>query len=392
MSLTATIKSFFSPLPKKKVDFRPSSFKKKDDLSKDPPTPPSLPSGVRSSGFTPNNTLKLKQALIDAKETRATAFKNAQHALSSAFDIYGVKPAPSIYKPGFKIDVLDEGTEIGNFDDDLDMSMGLSGFSLDFSLPNKNGNQYNSITLTGSIPPSSIKFNSFYGGIMPKVVPASISSMSDPLPQVDKHLDDLLRAGLPQIDHALFAPKDVASGAVDIQPNPRTGKIARVEFDVVIGRPQWSNQIHAIKNSIGKEIYLASNHAIIRDAVKQFNEKLKEMYGGKTPVFSIESGTMFKTGLIDKAAPALEFHGLRFPLNGAKIIAVFSSGDNYRLGDTMEEVRKEIELIGNSCQFYILGEMELDEQEENLTEMVIECFGYNNPHRMNVNKELFRIL
>jgi hypothetical protein len=36
--------------------------------------------------------------------------------------------------------------------------------------------------------------------------------------------------------------------------------------------------------------------------------------------------------------------------------------------------------------------MELDEDEETLTEMVIECFGYFNQHRANINKELFRIL
>jgi hypothetical protein len=115
------------------------------------------------------------------------------------------------------------------------------------------------------------------------------------------------------------------------------------------------------------------------------------MYCGKTPIFSIESGTMFKTGLIDKASPALEFYGLRFPPNGAKLTAVFTGGDSNRLGDIIE-TKKELELIGSSCQFYILGEMELDEEEETLTEMVIESFGYNNPHRMNVNKELFRIL
>lgn len=381
MGLTSSIKKFFSPLPKKKVDFRPSSFIKKDaEFIDDIPPVPSLPSGVVSSGFTPDT---LKDAINDAKAVRATALSNAQNALTMAFDIHGIgKPAPSVYKPGFKIDILDEGTEIGDFDDDNtdDFVGAISGF--DLNVPNKNNNSYNSITLTGSIPASSIQFNSFYNKMMPVI------SVSDPLPKVDKDIDDLLRAGLPQPK----TPIDDLSGAVDKQPETRTGKIARVEFDVVIGRPQWSNQIHAIKNSFGKEIYLAGNQGIIRAAVKTFNEKLKEMYGGETPVFTIEGGTMFRTGLRDEPYTILDFHGLRFPMNGAKLVAIFSYSDKNDGQRDMEAIKRELELIGNCCQFYILGELELDETEEQITEIVIESFGYNNPHRMNVNKELFRIL
>jgi hypothetical protein len=386
MSITSSIKDFFSPLPKKKVDFRPSLFKKKDII--DVPPVPSLPSGVVSSGFTPDI---LRDALNDAKAVRATALANAHQALTNAFDANGIKPAPSVYKPGYKIDLFEDIAEIGKFDDDRDdFVSAISGFQL--NIPNKNNNSYNNISFTASYhaPPP---FSSLYGG-------TKVDSHGNPLPSA---LQDLLSAGLPQAKDTVTKVDTIPldkidkkygvdpSGAVDVQPKPRTGKIARVEFDVVIGRPQWSNQIHAIKNSLGKEIYLASNHEIVRKAINIFNGKLNEMYRGKTPVFTIENGTMFKTGLIDEPNPALDFHFLRFPNNGAKISAVFSYGESNRLKDIIE-VKKQLELIGSSCQFYILGEMELDEQEENLTEMVIESFGYNNPHRMNVNKELFRIL
>ena len=326
MGLTSTIKDFFSPLPKKKVDFRPSSFiiKKKDIIdviSKDPPSVPSLPSGVISSGFTPNT---LRDAINDAKAARATALANARGIMDNAF-INNHHNTASLFKSGYKISLFDEF-----FD--------------------SHGNP---------IPAS----------IMPKA----------PIDDDEKDEDGLFKV----------SPLGGVSRAVDPQPKIRTGKIARIELDVIIGPPQISKQTHSIKNSLDKELYFDSNHKVVLAAVQRFNEKLNEMYCGKTPLFTIESGTMFRTGF-DDSHPNLDFNGLKFD-NGSKITALFSYGESNKMADIIE-VRKQLELVGRTCEFFILGEMELDEDEETLTEMVIECFGYFNQHRANINKELFRIL
>lgn len=347
MSLPFFISNIFKPQPK--VDFSPPKKSKKQSAPKSGPPPvPQVPPIANNipkhlgSSTLQNNPSLLKQAIDDAKTVRATALANAKTSLDDAFKI------ATNNNTKYNITFADEN---GNFDEiDVDWSSALSG-NMDIDL---------------GAPANMPNYASMFGGTRSK----------------DSH-------GNP-------TPEFTFSGAVGEQPEPRTGNIARVQFEVIIGRPQWSKQVYSIKNSQGKEIYLASNQSIVKTAVEKFQEQLVAANSGYCPSYVIKSGTMFRTGLNnDIIDPILEFHGLKFPAKsstsvGSRIMAEFTYGEN-----NSEIGRKEVEdilkIVGSTCEFYILGEIELDEDGESMTEMVIESFGYTNKNRTAGNEELVAI-
>jgi hypothetical protein len=47
--------------------------------------------------------------------------------------------------------------------------------------------------------------------------------------------------------------------------------------------------------------------------------------------------------------------------------------------------------VEQTCHFFIIGEFELDESEENITGLEIESFDYVNPNRPDVHNQLYKV-
>ena len=155
-------------------------------------------------------------------------------------------------------------------------------------------------------------------------------------------------------------------------------------FDVMIGSQSNHNQKTFIANSSGKVIFLSANRDVIQSAIDVFNMNVRMTYNNSLPRFIVKSGDDIST----ERDTELLFYNLIF--NGVNINASFIyCDDNNDELDDMESVGVSTEII-RTCEFFILGECELNETEEHIISMTIESFGYVNRSR-NIKEQLYKI-
>lgn len=366
--------AFWSSLFKPKIPdktyteslFRPKTFRPEGN-GKSPADIPNLVSGVNpSSGF---NASTLREAIEDAKAVRATALANAQKALEDAFktkigeDLNKVLQPPVIIPPplpdncsnlpGYKIEFKD--TAAGKFDDKKldDVISSISGFNLNYG--------------------------SLYGGSSSQANPnvsftASYAISGSWTPPVNKS--------------ASYLP---LSGAV--QPN-RTAP-HQSGYDLMIGNPSWSNQINSITNSRGGKINLGNNLDAIYDGIRKFVHKMKFKHDGKNPRFPIkvEGATIRGNYNVE-----VEFVSLIHDGNNLKLILNFVDTSLDVHGATtrsivgqQDEATRAMSDIERNCIFFIMGEFELDDKQEKITDMEIEYLGYSYKNNSGTSKKLFSI-
>jgi len=184
------------------------------------------------------------------------------------------------------------------------------------------------------------------------------------------------------------AAKDEAAVVGATQPQPKVQKpnVIPIMFDVIIGSPKQNNNNNKnfVVNSSDKLLYLSFNRYVIQTAIKTFNDNIKKYYNQTLPRFIIKSGCVsLNTGKDIE----LLFYGLIF--DDIKITASFIYYDDaYDEFNTIESLNILNE-INRTCEFFILGEYELDETEEHITDMKIESFGYVNRIR-NIREQLYK--
>jgi hypothetical protein len=184
------------------------------------------------------------------------------------------------------------------------------------------------------------------------------------------------------------AAKDEAAVVGATQPQPKVQKpnVIPIMFDVIIGSPKQNNNNNKnfVVNSSDKLLYLSFNRYVIQTAIKTFNDNIKKYYNQTLPRVIIKSGCVsLNTGKDIE----LLFYGLIF--DDIKITASFIYYDDaYDEFNTIESLNILNE-INRTCEFFILGEYELDETEEHITDMKIESFGYVNRIR-NIREQLYK--
>jgi hypothetical protein len=369
-----------------------------------------------SSGF--NSTL-LKDAINDAKVVRQTALANAKSALNAAFqNSIGSQSVPPLSLPGYSIAFSSEpvdhfkDTTVGDFSKvgtDDDWSGAISGFCLAPQVSGKSGFYNTGYVYAPYIPlhmsgPVDAHGNPSPAAPSPLDATAKANKVvNDAMEKSKKILDKSMNKSasyaMPAIAPAK-APKsssyiskadkqreeDSCSGAINkSSPLTRTGNIATVGFDVIIGRPQFSRQINAIDYN-GEKIPLERYRDKIKMAINDFHKCITEKYGNEKPKYKISYGPMFDDKEIE-----LTFTGLMF--DNFKIIATFSYEEG-RLKNDVEANKNLMGLlneVGKNCEFFVTGDIEFDELHVLITEMKLESFNYNNRNNPGFNNVLFGI-
>ena len=178
------------------------------------------------------------------------------------------------------------------------------------------------------------------------------------------------------ISHSFVKPSDgdegnISSGAVQSELKPKP-KVFNISFDVSIGNPARVTRKIWINNAQGKSIYLAPYRNIIQLSLELFNNNIRAAHHNSLPRFMIYSGG---TSSAVMKEVELVFYGLYFDDNKIKASFLYFNEDSLFNDDVMRFLNE----IGETCNFYIVGEFEMDDTEEHIIGMEIESFDYFNP-------------
>jgi hypothetical protein len=181
-------------------------------------------------------------------------------------------------------------------------------------------------------------------------------------------------------------PIDV-SGAV--QPElTRKPNVFNISFDVTIGNPQRSSQKIWIANSQGKSVYLSHYRHVIQLSLELFNNNIRAAHHNGLPRFTIYSGN--SSTMPEAKDVELIFYGLYF--DDTKIKASFIYYNEALMPN--QDVMELLSEIERTCHFFIVGEFEMDDSEDNIIGMEIESFDYVNPCRLDIvgtKKMLYKV-
>jgi len=170
------------------------------------------------------------------------------------------------------------------------------------------------------------------------------------------------------------------SGAIQPRLNPNNITNRPYVYQCAIGNPYNSHiRINSIQNSRQKTINFKDNREVIEKGINLFN-RLIRLRG----VNNLETKPILVGHSLNSAEIKLTFHQLSF--TGEEIQVEFSKynlqrnggiGDNY---DTW---------ICSTCYFFLEGEIMLDEDEVEITELNITALSYMNIGRMTAREQLF---
>jgi len=151
---------------------------------------------------------------------------------------------------------------------------------------------------------------------------------------------------------------------------------------VSIGNPNNGGiRLNCIENSRGEFIYFKDNREIVKQAVENFNRdyatesRIKTVLCGSSEEDYVNFSLTFKSLSYEDQTISVNFERYEF-------VTGHGSGITNKLINA-------IDCIKNSCQFYLQGEIDLDEETESkIVSMKISTVSYINPNRMK-NGEIF---
>ena len=185
------------------------------------------------------------------------------------------------------------------------------------------------------------------------------------------------------IDSVLMTDEEKEQAKSKRKPN-----VVNISFDVFIGNPVRArfnpHQKVFMMNSQGKSLYFSHHRDVIQNSIELFNNNIKAAHHNGLPRFTIYSGD---NAMAPMAAVELIFYGLTF--DDTKIKASFIYYNEPLMANS--DVRNLLNEVDQTCHFFILGEFELDETEENITGMEIESLDYVNPYRTDNHEPLHRV-
>lgn len=161
-------------------------------------------------------------------------------------------------------------------------------------------------------------------------------------------------------------------------PTPITPKFSTW---VSIGSPKKSGiRLNCIENSRGEFIYFKDNRDIVKQAIEDFNRDYAEESRMKT-VLAGENNTEYVN--FSLTFDSLSYEDVSIVVNFEKYEFVAGNGS----GITSKLINA-IDVIRNSCQFYLQGEIDLDEETESkIVSMKISGINYINPKRMKAGEQ-----
>ena len=187
------------------------------------------------------------------------------------------------------------------------------------------------------------------------------------------------------IDSVLMTDEEKEQAKSKRKPN-----VVNISFDVFIGNPSRKATMlnprvtHSMVNSQGRVLYLSHYRDVIQNSIELFNNNIKAAHHNGLPRFTIYSGG---NAMAPMVAVELIFYGLTF--DDTKIKASFIYYNEPLMANS--DVRNLLNEVDQTCHFFILGEFELDETEENITGMEIESLDYVNPYRTDNHEPLHRV-
>jgi hypothetical protein len=158
------------------------------------------------------------------------------------------------------------------------------------------------------------------------------------------------------------------------QPSLKPTKVdLSFETAVSIGNPKKSVLFNCIENSRGEFVYFKDNETVISEAIDLFNKSYDEKSRTKTVLAGANNSDNYVNF-------HLEFDHLEYSARNG-IIAKF---DRYTwvTGLGSKDMMNPTERIKGTCQFYLEGEIMLDETESKIEAMTIFGMNYINVMRM----------